>query len=53
MLKIQDISRITLYNYTKDGNHINRGLFISKTGKAINTDLNDAINIILLKIKSN
>ena len=33
-----------------DGRRINRGLFISKIGKAINADLNGAINIMRKEI---
>lgn len=41
-LNLEKICKHNIY----DGKRINRGLFISKTGKAINTDLNGAINIM-------
>ena len=50
-MSLEKISKHDVY----DGKRIKRGLFLSKTGKVINADLNGAINIMrkqlnLLKI---
>ena len=46
-LNLEELCKHNLY----DGIRKNRGLFISKIGKAINADLNGAINIMRKKIK--
>lgn len=45
-LNLENISKHEIY----DGQRIFRGLFLSKTGKTINADLNAAINIMRKKI---